>query len=561
MRRMKIEEFIKIRERFLNESEVSKGNEKLYEFLADKYVSVNEGVFQTMVSWFRRNFSPKAKKIINLGNEYYDWLMTEYNAKYKGKDSNEREVDRFLKEEKISADIEQQITDAAGDNDTYKELSKKIILENKLKAKKDFSQKILGFDSQLAKSFESEYTKNNDDIQSFLRGMSKDEVKDFETKTANLTKKIVASGRKKEVATVVSCGLMIYFQNRLNDEAEKYTEDDLFKAYDNVEDALMRSNKDLNTVQGAEILSSIRSLKDLKQPLKKGSDMKEQVTRIIGTLREAGIDKPFTYWGLTLLFIKQKNQEQRDKAIETIKKLIEGMKENEMKAVSDKVETRIDDIVGKTDSLEKQDRLIDDLEKEIEDGKFKEKKEETPEKMEPEQNAEGAPEEKVETNPKLSKMVESIPADAISNAVKSCIVSLASAESSQGDYFLSDKLPNDALILSVLKKSVALRDPSIVKTMNDLYVEKLDRDDLSKTTLKDAEVTKAVESLTADYKKALKTWGSKIEKSSDDEMKAISEPRFFIELFLAKGGKSEPLADDELKKDFFKIFDRVVDLS
>jgi hypothetical protein len=96
---MNLKTFQAARKMYLSESLDRENNQKLYEFLSNKYEEVlYEGIFSSVMNWFKKNFSPRASKIRSLGKEYYDWLMQEFNANYKGRDTDS-DLKDFLKKE------------------------------------------------------------------------------------------------------------------------------------------------------------------------------------------------------------------------------------------------------------------------------------------------------------------------------------------------------------------------------------------------------------------------------------------------------------------------------
>ena len=163
---MNFESFKKNRDLFLSSKLQKEGNERVYEFFETKYSNgelIDEGVVSSVVGWLKKKLSPRAHKIEKLGKEYYDWLMSEYNATYKSKnDPSSKDLDLFLRRELISNDIKDKIAEVAGKDVDYQNLANKIVLANTLKAKKDFSSTLLGIKSALAKKYAEDYSQADD---------------------------------------------------------------------------------------------------------------------------------------------------------------------------------------------------------------------------------------------------------------------------------------------------------------------------------------------------------------------------------------------------------------
>jgi len=151
---MKYSSFIEKRQLFLESQLEREGNEKLLEFFEKKYSS-EEALDESWLGDLARKYlSPKGRKLMKIAKEYYEWLSREYKSTYKpsGK-KGEKELEEFLSKELISDDLKGQADLLAGDSKEYQKLAANLLLEYRLKAKKEFVSDVLGKGSDLFKKF------------------------------------------------------------------------------------------------------------------------------------------------------------------------------------------------------------------------------------------------------------------------------------------------------------------------------------------------------------------------------------------------------------------------
>jgi hypothetical protein len=546
---MNLQSFKHARELYLNESLKKEENERLYEFFAEKYSNaemLNEGLFGSMISWFKKNFSPRAAKIRKLGKDYRSWLMAEYGSEYKGGDSDSA-LDKFLKSEKLSADIEEQINAVAGDDESYRDLAKKVILENKIKAKKDFSTKILGPNSTVTKKYAAEEDRAIADVKNIMEDLSKEDTKTFKEQLKELTAYIKKDGKKSEIAAKLAAGIMIYLQNRKISELKDYSSSDAENQYDAGEKVLISANKDLNDIRGAEMLYSVRAFKESKFLESKvdAKVLKSEIEKITKALKDVGIDIKKD-WGLAKLYMRQETPEERKKTLDMLKDKVQKMSEEEKEALAVQTEEKIDLVDSQQEDVDKQKSELDKIESEIQ-------AEETPETPKPEEEKESSDENPAES-PQVDKIINAIKSGAeyMESAVKTAAISMASAMEKNGKFYLSPKLNADAVIKTIYSTSDQL-DPALVEIMKSTYIETLDEESLNNSKLKEDAVSKASEALQKDLEKTIELYKEGFENAPEDQAKELFSQAGLVQLFLAKKGSMEIMKDAEIEKEFLPI--------
>jgi len=95
--------------------------------------------------------------------------------------------------------------------------------------------------------------------------------------------------------------------------------------------------------------------------------------------------------------------------------------------------------------------------------------------------------------------------------------------------------------------------------MNTTYVEKLDSEDLKKTTLKEDALKKSAESLFVDYKKCLDLWKESISKANTEDRELMVSSEIFFEMLAAKNGSPDPA--DDIEKVYKSVFSTYVDIN
>lgn len=575
---MNLNSFKEIREKYMNESLEYSENPRLYEFFSNKYdIPLNEGIFNSVVNWFRKNFSPTARKIQNLGIEYYNWLTSEYEATYKGGEDDESELSKFLKSEKISSDIEQQINDVAGDVEAYKELARKTIAKYKIKAKKDFSNSLLGPKSYVTQEFDKSYTIADKDLRAQQEEMTAEQSKTFKKLVGEVENKIKSQGNQRDVSRLLALGLMQFFQTRLTERKMKYSLNEIMSEFDKGEDSVMASNKFFKTYKGAQMLYAARIFwhdwynKDMKREdggmTLPGAKLAEWINKSIQNLKDVGIKDPMTLWGFTLLYISQRNAKEASDTLNLIQNIVEGKSEDELLKISEELEKKVNDVLKNSNTVESQNLMIDKLEKNVE---AEEKSNNTKEEDKKER------EEFDEKNfPKAFKLIKELDDNQTKEAAFSIVLfalkSLATAKI-KGKYVrLSDFYKKDPKYTNSktgimtafstdgnnLKYDGELMTPEILAELRKEYGLEIN----NKGEMKyNQNAKKAAESLLTDITNCIKLFKDQIEKSEDNRISYIKTQRFVTTMFIAKKNFSkEPVtSEEELRKKYEDLFNEEI---
>ncbi len=349
---MKFNEFKRARKLIIeNREEASLLESSVYDFVNEKYDSLNEGLISSVVGWFKRNFSPTAFKIKSLAKDYYAWLTNEFTATYKGSD-DETALEKFYKTEKVSDDLEDKILKAAGDDESYRQLAEESILEYKIRAKKDFASKILGPGNNLNKSLERDLAASTGRVNNIMNDLSKEDTVKFKKNLTDLKSYIKKQGKwNDKQATALASGIMIFSQNR---KIENYVDmpiEDLMKEYDKGESPWFSVNSAMKNDKGIDYCFSIRSLVGDPELMKKnkltGKDIADQVAKIVTSLNGADVDvENPAEWGYVELYLKQQNVEERKIVLDQITKNIKDKTDEEKKLIASELEKALDKTSG-----------------------------------------------------------------------------------------------------------------------------------------------------------------------------------------------------------------------
>jgi hypothetical protein len=281
---MRFQEFKEARDLYLKENVKTEGLESVYEFLDGRYdrdEAVNESFLKTIGAWLKKNFSPKAIKIRSLGQDYHNWLSKEFDAEYR--ESDDKEMDRFLSRERVSSDIEDEIESVAGDDETYRKLAKQVILTNRIKAKKEFVSKKIGKDSDIYEKYETQERSSMRKEDDLLDEMSKEALKKAKPVYDDLRDHIKNDRVNEDVAARLAYGIIKFIQQRLPADKELKIED-CKEEYDLTEKLYFNKHKEMNSKEGARIIFLIRTsdsteITAISPPLKvkKLSDIIEKI--------------------------------------------------------------------------------------------------------------------------------------------------------------------------------------------------------------------------------------------------------------------------------------------
>jgi hypothetical protein len=339
----------------------------IYSFLVEKEEEVlNEGIISAIVGWFKRNFSPRAMKLKALAQDYYKWMLNEFTATYKGSE-DETELERFYKTEKVSDDIEDKMLKVAEDDDEYRKLAEALILEYKIRAKKDFASQVLGAGNNLSKTLGDDLNASTKRVNDIMTDLSKEDAAKFKKNLLDLKVYIKKQGKWSEKqATTLASGIMTFSQNRKNTNYVEMTMEDLQKEYDKGESPWFSVNSNMKNDKGIEYVFSIRSLTGNSDLMKKnkltGKDIQDQVDLIDKDLKSAGIDVSSPkQWGYVELYLKQLSADSRKDVLEKIKKAVEGKTPEEIESGSTQIEKTLDK-TDNADTPQEVQEVVDDAE-------------------------------------------------------------------------------------------------------------------------------------------------------------------------------------------------------
>lgn len=214
--------FKEARELYLKEQVKLDQHSKIYEFLNEKYSEEELNEFWGIGGWLKKNLSPRGIKLKKLAKEYYDWLMQEFRANYKGKD--EKELQEFLKKETISDDIRKQMIIIAKKDENYQELANKLIIQYRLNAKKDFFEEEYGTNSSIYSELKKAYAASEKKTKDVAKGTTKKETEgdtEEETATSNTIKEMLESDSLNEEAFLDAVKIIVYIFSTINVDEPK----------------------------------------------------------------------------------------------------------------------------------------------------------------------------------------------------------------------------------------------------------------------------------------------------------------------------------------------------
>lgn len=99
---------------------------------------IDEGLWQNIWNWLKKNLSPTGRKLYKLADEFERELEAELRAEY-GKIKDSKDLASKMRASyagRVSGDIEERMSIVAGDDDVYRELSRELVNERTLRAKK-----------------------------------------------------------------------------------------------------------------------------------------------------------------------------------------------------------------------------------------------------------------------------------------------------------------------------------------------------------------------------------------------------------------------------------------
>lgn len=561
---MKFNEFKRARKLIIeNREEAHLLESTVYEFVNDKYVdTINEGVFSSVISWFKRNFSPTAFKIKSLAKDYYAWLTNEFTATYKGSD-DETALEKFYKTEKVSDDLEDKILKVAGDDENYRQLAEELILEYKIRAKKDFASKILGPGSNLNKTLERDLAASTGRVNNIMNDLSKEDTVKFKKNLTDLKAYIKKQGKwSDKQATTLASGIMIFAQNR---KIENYVDmplEDLMKEYDKGEAPWFSVNSAMKNDKGIDYCFSIRSLVGDPELMKKnkltGKDIADQVAKIVTNLNSANVDvESPSEWGYVELYLKQQNVEERKIVLDQITKSIANKSAEEKKMIASELEKALE----KTDLMDTPEEVksaVDNAEKILDKPEKAEKGEKTEAPAETGDSA-TEPEAKPETTEATPEVKESEIVKKIENRIKEnqpilvfnplkdIILTIGTAVKDERGKIVFNpavkaKKTETALKVPVDPEKQGI-SPEYVETAKT-YLESVKEGDVLNSKIKASAVNKAAQSLLSDIKaiaNSSENSGTEIANLSDEDFKF-----FVLRLLNDKKLSPEPVSPEKI---------------
>jgi hypothetical protein len=168
---MNIDEFNKYKRIVESSSfEMLDGNEqamKVYNWM-EETGRIDEGFFGAIWSWLKRNFSPRARRIYRLADEFGRELKKEMEAEF-GRKADSKDMAAQMRSSwagRISGDIQEKMQIEAGEDDDYRELVRLLINKKTLEGKKEMLKYL---DKGLAKTVGVELKKEQQENDKALK--------------------------------------------------------------------------------------------------------------------------------------------------------------------------------------------------------------------------------------------------------------------------------------------------------------------------------------------------------------------------------------------------------
>jgi hypothetical protein len=474
----------------------------------------------------------------------------------------------------------------------YVALAKKMILECKIKAKKDFSKKILGEEAELTKYYGSQLAGASEEVNQAMKNLSREDAKRFEFDLKTLRERIKKDGKRIETAAKLASGIMVFAQNRKLEMFRDYSPEELWKEYERGERIYMSVTPSMNNEKGAEYMYSIRASKDpelLKLSRLLAKQIKEEVQKINQSLLDVGVDVEGEgmnkYWGLIELYLKQRDPESQQKTLDIIREKVKEMSPGEKEEFATDVEEELQNIAQDTQDPEVEEQKIDDLKRDIQKEKpetsntsrgqeswrnhrgKKRRQEKWKEKQrnraaaqpgsQPEQPKDTPEQEESAFGPVAKKLIESLIEEPkpILEGMKDYIVALVTAEERNGKLVWSPVARStDTAIKSGLNDPNKGISSDLIEEAKK-YIVEINNENPLESKFHTILLDKSAEALFADYKTGLKIWEDSLEKSDEETQKELASKTFFASLFKDKKGTSEPLSEEKVKEHMGKSFE------
>jgi hypothetical protein len=144
---------------------------------------IDEGFFGAIWSWLKRNFSPRARRIYRLADDFGRELKKEMEAEF-GRKADSKDMAAQMRSSwagRISGDIQEKMEIEAGEDDDYRELVRLLINKKTLEGKREMLKYL---DKGLARTIRNEVTadqKSNDkSISDLEKKFTMNEKKELE---------------------------------------------------------------------------------------------------------------------------------------------------------------------------------------------------------------------------------------------------------------------------------------------------------------------------------------------------------------------------------------------
>lgn len=345
---MKFNEFKKVRSLALSNIKVPE-QARVYEYMQTRYEldeNLNEGILSSISNWVKRHFSPTASKLKDLSNEYYAWLINEYTSTYKGA-KKDTALDEFYRREKVSNDIESKMKSLGEKGEVYQKLANELILDSRLKAKKDYATRLLGMKSAYATSMTKKYAAQHSKVDAMYTDMSSDDVITFKENVDELSNYIAESEKwmTSDQADKMAVAITKFFQLRKVENFMSYDIKKLTKSFDNCEKKYFENRTQNRHDKGVMITNSIRCFEGsrwLKLNTITAKDLEDQKDKIFDDITEL-ITVNDRYWGFIELYLLKRTQEGRDKVLSLISNLKVSVDESHLIDIASDVEDMIAD--------------------------------------------------------------------------------------------------------------------------------------------------------------------------------------------------------------------------
>ena len=328
---MKFQEFKRARTLILENRETDFDN-NLVEYLNDKYSSLehlDEASFVTAIAnWFRKHLSPTAKKLRDLANEYYEWLMNEYASTYKGR-KDDSVLDEFYRKERVSKDIEDKMESLGEKHEVYKKLASSLILDSRLKAKKDFATRLLGATSRIATVYTGKYNRQHAEVDKIYDEMNAEDRMKFQSLAIELSNYIHQKDNwtSRQQADDLSLAILKWNHIKKDRYTDAYTIESLKKNYDNCESRYFDARKNNRHDLGVLLVTAVRTYEDDPRIEKKkaldSKDLDTSINAIMKDISSIGINvKDSQQWGFIEVYCRAHTKDEREELLDAIDKFV-----------------------------------------------------------------------------------------------------------------------------------------------------------------------------------------------------------------------------------------------